>query len=844
MMETNLTAKLLGCAFLLLSATLPAEAVYLTPEQSLSRAETFSSVRRLPGNARFALAHTEKAVGESFLYVFNKGENGFIVTSADDRMPALLGYSDNGAFNLSDVSPEFQWWLSQYAAQAEAALKSDKVKISVANAVKTAKSNIGEMLTTRWDQDSPYNLDCPSDKNGQCVTGCVATAMAQVIKYHGYPVNGKGRASYTWQGKTLSYDYSNANFDYHNMLDEYPRNADTSTRGQKDAVANLMYACGVGVKMQYTSRESGASDIHIPYALKEYFDYDKDIQYLQRDYFTAEDWADIVYAELEAGRPVIYGGQSNNGGHEFVCDGYEDGYFHINWGWSGYCNGWFLLSALNPEGQGIGGGDGGFNYYQSIICGVQPNAGNPGISYPLYASGGLEAGRVGNFYGKQAVTVGISNGGIWNYSPEVINTSFYLKAVSASGDEYFSSNGYDVSFQAADDRGMSGYTSFYCYIPAVPEGEYKAYVMYMGPQGKRMPLWIPLTGATYLNMTVDAEGNVSFTNADPEEKASIVVTEFSPLSSVVSGEETSFKISLRNTGNVTYSGLVSLQTYNKGTEDCLQSIGIEISVVAGQSLSGTIDYTYDLPDGEYEVRFFDMYEEPCSDAFTLVIGNQEIAPSSISLDIVEKTLSEGESFMLTATVAPENAIDKTVTWTSSDVSVATVAGGVVSAIASGTAIINATTSNGLTASCAVTVEKKFIYASSISLDKTSIEAEVGETVTLEATVLPDDATDKTVAWSSSDESVATVDQDGKVSIISTGIATIIAATTDGSDLKAECVINGVSYVEAIVIEAGKVDIYTLDGILIRKNADVSYVSTLAKGTYIIRTSSQTIKIVK
>ncbi|MDE6341414.1 MAG: Ig-like domain-containing protein, partial [Muribaculaceae bacterium] len=221
-----------------------------------------------------------------------------------------------------------------------------------------------------------------------------------------------------------------------------------------------------------------------------------------------------------------------------------------------------------------------------------------------------------------------------------------------------------------------------------------------------------------------------------------------------------------------------------------------------------------------------------------------IEAQGITLDVTEKTLTEGDTFTLTATIDPETTTDKTVTWSSSNTEVATVENGKVTAIAPGTAVITASTANGLTASCTVTVERKIILATSISLDKTSIEAEAGTTVTLTATVLPDDATDKTVAWSSSDESVATVDQEGNVSIIALGYAVITAETTDGSNLYAECSVSGISYVESLVRESGNVDIFSLDGILIRKNADPEYVSNLARGTYIIRTADKTFKIVK
>lgn len=758
-MKINFTTKILGSTLLLLAQTLAVEAAHLTPEQSLSRAESMSSVRRLPGNSSFSLAHSETVAGESMLYVFNKGDRGFIVTSADDRMPAVLGYSDSGAFNISNASPELNWWLSQYAAQAEMILKSATILKVDAPATRAYKASIPEMLSTRWDQDEPYNLDCPSDKGGKCVTGCVATAMAQVIKYYGYPVNGNGTASYNWQGETLSFDYSNANFDFQNMLDEYPRYADGATQEQKDAVAKLMYACGVSVNMNYTSDSSGASDIYIPYALKEYYKYDKDIQLLRRDYYSDEDWDNLVYSELAAGRPVIYGGQSKGGGHEFICDGYDEGYYHINWGWSGYGNGWFLLSSLDPGIQGIGGGIGGFDYDQSIISGIQPDAGNTARSYPIYSTGGLEALNVGYFGSNQAVMIGIINGGIWNYSPEEVSTSFYMKAVSdVSGEEYFSTLGYDVTFLAADDQGMSGYTALYCYIPSLPEGVYDTSVMYMNPRGELVPLMVPVGAPNSLRMTIDAKGIASFTNGDPEEKASVEVTGFEPIDDVVSGELATLKLTIQNTGNVTYAGPIYMQTYDRGSEEVLNSVGFSVTIGAGQSIGGTIEHDFNLPDGEYDVIFFDMYEEPCSEVFSLVIGVPDIVPTEISLDKSELILTEGDTYTFEVTINPVEATDKSVTWTSSDENVATIEDGVVTGIAPGTAVITASTVNGLTATCTVTV--------------------------------------------------------------------------------------GGASVDAIMMEGGNADVFTPDGKLLRKNADATFLSTLAKGTYILRTSTKTVKIVR
>ena len=344
--------KFIFQTLLLMMVAFPAGAGSLSPQQALQRIETAAPRFRLSGNARLELGYTEKSNGENVLYVFNRGAEGFLIASADDCMPPLLGYSDSGSFDMENASPEFKWWLSQYASEVDAFFRSNDARNFVYSATRSDRATISPLLSTEWNQGYPYNIYCPSDAGGRSVTGCVATAMAQVIKYHGYPSRGSGSHSYTWKDQTLEYDYANAYFDYGNMLDVY---YDNSGQTQIEAVANLMYACGVGVDMNYSSRESGASDVSVLKALKDYFNYAPDMRSLAREYFSNEEWNEIVYSELNARRPVLYRGSSDEGGHMFVCDGYEDGYFHINWGWGGYCDGWFLLSALNPDGQGIGG---------------------------------------------------------------------------------------------------------------------------------------------------------------------------------------------------------------------------------------------------------------------------------------------------------------------------------------------------------------------------------------------------------------------------------------------------------------------------------------------------------
>ncbi len=266
------------------------------------------SMRRMPSRVSYELTHTEKTEdGQDVLYIFNKGDNGFIVASADDRMTALLGYSDEGAFDLATAPPEMRWWLGEYAKEAnylfthEEEYNSNENIATRSGETGSERVNIEPLIKTQWGQGAPYNLDCPIDKDGnRCVTGCGATAMAQVVNYYRFPDHGIGEHSYTWTAEDWpnhsdvlgsSFNFEASKFDYDNMLTSYDNNA---TVEQQEAVAKLMHACGVSVNMKYTAKESGAMTCLIPYSLKRFFGY-KDGRTLDRDYYTSEQWVDIVY---------------------------------------------------------------------------------------------------------------------------------------------------------------------------------------------------------------------------------------------------------------------------------------------------------------------------------------------------------------------------------------------------------------------------------------------------------------------------------------------------------------------------------------------------------------------
>ncbi|MDE7350499.1 MAG: C10 family peptidase, partial [Muribaculaceae bacterium] len=409
---------------------------------------------------------------------------------------------------------------------------------------RTDREMIAPLLSTRWDQGSPYNLDCPLDGSKRSVTGCLATAMAQVIAFYGYPSVGSGSHSYEWKDLILDFDYGQTHFDFDNMLNSY--SGRPSTQNQKKAVAKLMYACGVSVDMNYGAKESGARYLFIANALKEYFCYDAGVSYLLRNYYSKDEWEKIVYEELLAERPVIYGGQSPEGGHAFVCDGYDEGLFHINWGWGGYCDGWYLLSALNPEGQGTGGHEGGYNSAQNMIIGIQPNIDGTPSQYPLYASSGLV---VSDIIRNSYLTIEfLDGGGVFNYSPLYFNSECYLMAVSQDGKELISDNGINCEFPGFHDDSSWGFIRLRLPLPYLEEGNYKVYVLFSGPDGQRYPLRIPYGYKPYIGLKVDASGKVTASDDDLNDPEYVTKLEVSQETDVYTADG----ILLRHRADATY----------------------------------------------------------------------------------------------------------------------------------------------------------------------------------------------------------------------------------------------------------------------------------------------------
>ena len=335
------------------------------------------------------LTDVAPAAGFSNLYIFNANP-GFVVMAADDRVQPILGYSLEGQFVVQDMPDNVRWWMQGYDDEIQAAIdhrvsaSSETARqwrdLERGEAIPRAEEVVPPLIVTKWNQDEYYNSLCPSVSDGpggHAYTGCVATAMAQVMKYWEYPSHGIGTHSYIWKGQTLTADFGNTTYDWANMTNTY---GSSSTSVQKQAVATLMYHCGVSVDMVYGGRStngSSAAVATVAEALKTFFNYSPDLAHEKKSQYDDAEWKTKVKNELDAHRPMEYGGQDPNGpaGHAFVCDGYNsDDYFHFNWGWSGAYDGYFSLDNLDTGANNQSGqGNGVYTRDQAAVFGIQPS---------------------------------------------------------------------------------------------------------------------------------------------------------------------------------------------------------------------------------------------------------------------------------------------------------------------------------------------------------------------------------------------------------------------------------------------------------------------------------------
>ncbi len=616
-----------------------------------------TSIRRAPSSgASLSLAYKATDGKTPLFYIFNDAD-GFVIVSADDKFPAVLGYSDSGIFDEAKIPVNMKAWLDGYAAEMThylPVLPDGFGSITKQNRI--SRAPISPMVTTKWNQDTPYNLLCPTDKYGQAVTGCVATAYAQIMNFHKWPTQPVGEnGGITFTGTT---------YNWRQMLDDYQPG--TYTGSQATAVATLMRQCGAAVNMRYSAWASGAYSHQVPTALTRYFKYDPGLTMYWKDYIPQSRWNDIVYQELAQGRPVYYSGSSSEGGHAFVCDGYSDNeYFHFNWGWGGYEDGYYRLTALNPASGGIGSYEDGYTSNQSIIIGIKPGTeSSEPTQTGLLASGG--------FYHKSGLTFEVREGQTENliYNPfdYTINVQMGIKIVAAD-------NAADITYKecgsATDLASMYGFMEMTTgSLPALPDGKYKVYPVYRCPKTSSnwLELPVPIGMQNYVDLTL-SKGNPTFTNSGPDSSNTPKLIFGTPETvDVLYGDlPVALRIPVVNVGQGDFSSQLGFSLM-----DAEDDFGGAASVMdtyiipAGSSSNIDVSFNSELPAGTYILSVMDMTGNIFIDNYKLTLKETDLPALGNSIKasaLSPNFFTEGKDSPLYFTVSNPSFASQTMDFT-------------------------------------------------------------------------------------------------------------------------------------------------------------------------------------
>lgn len=522
------------------------------------------------------------ATAVSPYYVFPFGENkGFAIVSGDDDMPEIVGYADHGTYDANNMPAAMAAFLNNYRATIEAMKQGNASAIKNIAEAKALRANNTRATTAvspllgdiKWNQSTPYNNMCPKyDDTNLSATGCVATAMAQVMMYWKYPNELKADIN---EYKTSTHELTVAGetkgqkYDWDNMLPSYYKGNYNQT--QADAVAKLMLHCGKAVEMDY-GEESGA--IVTPGRLAKYFGYDSDLMLdLSRTCFTLAEWTAIIDKELQAKRPILYSGLTTEGGHQFVCDGSDgNGLYHINWGWGGYQDGYFDITILNPGQGGIGAGNvtDGYNRGCDMIIGIQPDNGKvdePLAEIPFITvfesdynghATSIELTKPTRQSATEMFSIKIKE---WmtNLTYNGFNGKFGYGISDGNGGYQLISEAGDIPIEGVDENGggTSIGTTYIIDYAFAPNKTYTIYAIYSTDNGKTwkkcayyyMQPYVVKSTATTLSL-VKTQLTAEITSKEKQ----------------YSGVEGTFELSITNNGDDEFIGLIN--AYTSSTTTC------------------------------------------------------------------------------------------------------------------------------------------------------------------------------------------------------------------------------------------------------------------------------------
>lgn len=584
----------------------------LTVDEALAAATATTQFKVAGLNTKtLTLAYTQNYDNIDALYVLSRASGGYVVIAADDVCTPVLGYADNGVFDPANIPPAMKGWLEDYARQiAWAARNNARVVAAPANPM---LDDIAPITRTKWNQDAPYNDLCP-DVNGQMTyTGCVATAIAQVLKVYEYPATGQGSVSYNWNNRTLSLDFSEITFDWDNMLDTY--RGVNATDEQKHAVAELMYACGIASYMNYGTGGSGANSINTAVGMVNNFNYDLGIRYLLRDYYPLPQWCTMIHNELAQGKPVYYSGANSQVGHAFVLDGYRksDGLFHVNWGWGGMSDGYFAITTLDPDSQGIGGSTAGYALGQGAILNLKPAEAGSKISPEFVAEGNLmtpdtHLDRAEEEY----VTITAEDGGFYSLSLASMTVEFGVRLTAADN----TSTEIFWAYEPISIQPYNGFSGFEIATSLFPEeGEYiLTPIARVGDEVYDVHYYVSDNSSLKVSCTPEY---IDFEQLNTI--GQLTLTGARALSPFYRGKACLLEATVTNHGNEYYGTIEAMLKQTTGTPKSMGSAIVDL--LDGES--ETIMFSGSLPflvkTGESEVYFVDARGNVIGDAITIEI---------------------------------------------------------------------------------------------------------------------------------------------------------------------------------------------------------------------------------
>lgn len=552
----------------------------VTPDVALKVATNFM---RQKSSEKLVFENVAKHIEFTNLYIFNAtNAKSFVIVAADDIIQPILAYSEDNSFNTDNMPSNIRAWLWGYEKEIQWAKENNcEATEETANDWKTlleggrlkrrSDKSVNAMLTTTWNQSPLYNMLCPSNSyTGQnAVTGCVATAMAQIMKYWNRPVSGRSFHSYNSNFGTLSVNFANTTYDWDNMPNELNG---ASSQAQRTAVATLMYHCGVSVDMQYGLGASGAYSQDVPYALKTYFKYDSLTRLVDKSGYSDSDWKTKLKNELDAGRPIFYAGHSSGSGHAFVCDGYDNSNnFHFNWGWGGLCDGYYSLNNLCPSSGGTGAGNRNYTTNQYAVIGIQPSTAS---THNLKMYDNLTINNSRYRYGSSiSGYIKVINNGNAPF------TGYLAVAIFHGQNILVCTKCFPVSALQCNN-----YTSHTINIPGgspLMPGLYNVYAM-CSTDSVNWDIVNPATNATNI-----ATFSVYY-NAEIETYASFSTINF------VQGEPATVNINVRNTGSSTFNGKVRIVLADPTNDSIVQAIDtldLATGLSAGSQLSNGANFS-------------------------------------------------------------------------------------------------------------------------------------------------------------------------------------------------------------------------------------------------------------